>query len=84
MTIQDRKQHYAAIHAIAKDLSLSDVRTRRQIWYSITGQYSCTTMRPTELVALRNFLSQQLRDRTPAQGLPAVRVSDAQAKAVLG
>lgn len=77
MTLSNRKKIYADIHILAKDANLCE-DAYRNILFALTGQRSCTQMRPAELETVRNFLYSAATPKEPEY------VSDEEALAILG
>ena len=78
MTLAQRKQHYANIHIKAKQLNLSEQAYRNTL-YLLTGQRSCTTMRPDELKKVDAYLSEATTPKPQHE-----TVTDEEALAILG
>ena len=88
MSIAERKDAYRDIHIAAKQAGLTDRREYENVLVALTGQRSCKDMRPDELDTVRAFLKDAAESKTEYTGprfdKPVNRVSDEEAKAVLG
>jgi len=77
-TKQQRNQELGKIHGLANRQGLSEFQ-RRALQFEVTGKESCATMTQAERQAVIAALTEQAR-----QPMPALPVSDQEAREVLG